>query len=120
MTNAYLNFGTITIHATANTVVYGANEIQLDNPKYFAGTPAKVVFTAKTAVTGFTAALYSGDSSTTTTQVAKAPAAVTLAAGDTVELSIPATLGTYLRAGGSASGTTGTLDACIELGSPRP
>ncbi len=118
MTNAYLDFGTITISA-ANTAAYGTNEILLDNPKYFAGVPAKVVFTATAAVTGFTPALYSGDTTAPTNAVAKSPSAVTLAVGESVELSIPAILGKYLRAGGSATGTSGAVTACIELGAPR-
>ena len=119
MTNAYLNFGEISAFAASSAATYAPNVIKLDTPKYFAGTPAKVVFTAKAAVTGFQAALYSGDTATPTTIVAQAPATVDMAVGDIVELAIPATLGTYLRAGGGASATSGKMDICIELGEPR-
>lgn len=120
MTNAYLNFGEIGSFSASNAASYAANVIQLSTPKYFAGTPAKAVFTAKTALSSFKAALYSGETSSPTAVVAEAPAAVDMAIGDTVELAIPANLGTYLRAGGSSSTTTGKMDVCIELGSPRP
>lgn len=119
MTNAYLNFGEISSFASSSAATYAPNVIKLDTPRYFAGTPAKAVFTAKAAVTGFKATLYSGESASPTDIVAQAPAAVDMAVGDIVELAIPATLGTYLRAGGSASATSGKMDICIELGEPR-
>ncbi len=120
MTNAYLNFGEITAFSASSAATYAPNVIKLDTPRYFAGANAKAVFTATAAVTGFKAALYSGESATPTDIVAQAPAAVNLAVGDIVELAIPATLGTYLRAGGSASATSGKMEICIELGVPRP
>lgn len=119
MTNAYLNFGEITAFSASSAATFASNVIKLDTPKYFAGVPAKAVFTAKSAVSGFRAALYSGDTSNTSTIVAQSPTAVDMVAGDIVELAIPATLGTYLRAGGSASATNGTMEICIELGLPR-
>lgn len=120
MTNAYLNFGEIAAFSASSAATYAPNVIALDNPHYFAGTPSKAVFTAKAAVTSFQAALYSDDNASPTTIVAQAPKGINLAVGDIVELAIPATLGKYLRAGGSAGATSGKVDISIELGEPRP
>jgi hypothetical protein len=119
MTNAYLNFGEITAFSASSAATYAPNVIELENAHYFAGTPSKAVFAAKAAVTGFKAALYSDDTTTPTTIVAQAPKGIDLAVGDIVELAIPATLGKYLRAGGSAGATSGKMDISIELGEPR-
>lgn len=119
MTDAYRNFGEITAFAASSGATYAPNSIKLDNPKYFAGTPAKAVFVAKAAISGFKAALYSGDTASPTAVVAQAPTAKDMAIGDIVELAIPAELGTYLRAGGTAGTTAGKMDISIEIGSPR-
>lgn len=114
------NLGEIAAFSASSAATYAPNIMQLKNEHYFAGTPAKAVFTAKAAVTGFKAALYSDNNAAPTTIVRQAPVGVDLAIGEVVELDIPATLGTYLRAGGSAGATTGKMDVTIELGEPRP
>lgn len=114
------NLGEIAAFSASSAATYAPNIATLDNEHYFAGTPAKVVFTAKAAVTGFKAAIYSDNNAAPTTIVAQAPVGIDLAIGEIAELAVPATLGKYLRAGGSASATTGKMDVTIELGEPRP
>lgn len=120
MISAQLNFGKISAFAASNAATYAENTMKLDNEDQFSGVSAKVVYVATSPVTGFKAAIYSDDNTSPTTIVAQAPKAVNLAAGDIVELSIPKRLGKYMRAGGSAGSTSGTMEVSIEMGEPRP
>lgn len=120
MISAQLNFGKISAFAASSAATYSENTMKLDHEDQFSGVSAKVVFVATSAVTGFKAAIYSDDAESPTTIVAQAPKAVTLAKGDIVELSIPKKLGKFMRAGGSASSTSATMEVSIEMGEPRP
>ena len=119
MISAQLNFGKISAFAASSAATYAENTMELDHEDQFSGVSAKVVFVATSAVTGFKAAIYSDDAESPTI-VAQAPKAVTLAKGDIVELSIPKKLGKFMRAGGSASSTSATMEVSIEMGEPRP
>ena len=74
------------------------------------------VFTATAATTGFTPCLYTGTTATPTTLCAQGATVASLAVGDTVEIPVPFKVSRYLRAGGTASATSGAVTAHIDLG----
>ncbi len=119
MKDALLDFGAISAFGASSAVTYCANVLDLGyagDHHFGSDVPAKVVFTATAATTGFTPMLFSGSTTTPTTVYAQGPTVSSLAVGDTVELLVPIKVLRYLRAGGTATATSGAVTAHIELG----
>lgn len=118
MRDALLDFGAIASFGASSATTYCANVLDLGNDVNYYGSevPAKVVFTATSAVTGFTPMVFSGASSSPTEVYAQGAKVSSMAIGDTVELKLPIKLLRYVRAGGTATATAGSVAAHIELG----
>lgn len=118
MQDKLLDFGTSGNFSGAGTAVYCENVLDLGEgivPNYFgSGITAKVVYIATKATTGFTPAVYTGDTATPTAVCAQGPQVASMAEGDSVEIPVPFKVARYLRAGGSA--TSGAVSAHIEIG----
>lgn len=120
MRDALLDLGKITSFGASSAETYCDNVLDLGegvNPNYFGSdVPAVVVFTATAAVTGFTPKVYSGDSTSPTEVYGCGPKVASMKEGDTVKIPVPIKLLRYVRAGGTATATTGAVTAHIELG----
>lgn len=118
MKDALLDFGKLSAFAASSAATYCENTLDLGaNTRAFgSGITAKVVFTCITASTGFTPCIYTGSTSTPTTLVAQGSTISSFAVGDTAEVIVPLNTLRYLRAGGTATATTGSVSAHIELG----
>lgn len=127
MRDALLDFGKITAFAASSGETYCDNVLDLgarnaDDTQvltascFGSDTPAVVVFTATAPVTGFTPKVYSGATSSPTEVYGCGPRVAAMAAGDTVKIPVPIKCARYLRAGGTATATSGAVTAHIELG----
>ena len=127
MQDKLLDFGAIKSFAASSAATYCENVLDLGavsendpNPLTSvvlgSGITAKVVFTATAATTGFTPCLYTGATATPTTVCATGSTVASLAAGDSVEIPLPFKVSRYLRAGGTATATSGAVTAHIEIG----
>lgn len=117
MTDRLLDFGTIDAFAASSAVTYCPVTLDLGADDYLAnGVNAKAVFVAEKATTGFVPMLFSGSGNAPTDVYARGPQKASMAAGDKVELPIPLKLARYLRAGGTATATTGSVTCRIEVG----
>ena len=121
MTDELLKFGSISAFAASSADTYCPKVIDLaaDSTTLAGGINAKIVFTALTAVTGFVPKIYSGSTATPTEVYAQGAKVASMAAGDTTELPLPMKLLRYVRAGGTATSTSGSVSAHIEIGAPR-
>lgn len=127
MRDALLDLGKITSFGASSAETYCDNVLDLGarnaddkdilTSSYFGSDiPAVVVFTATSDVTGFTPKVYSGATSTPTAVYGCGPTVASMKAGDTVKIPVPIKLLRYVRAGGTASATSGAVTAHIELG----
>ncbi len=113
-----LDFGAITAFGESSAVTYCANVLDLENDVNYFGSdvPAKIVYTATAAVTGFTPMVFSGATATPTAVYGQGALVSAMAIGDTVEIPVPIKLLRYVRAGGTATAKSGAITAHIELG----
>lgn len=118
MKDKILEFGSIASFAASSADTYCSDVIDLgvDGGILAGGINAKVVFIALTAVTGFTPKIYSGSTNTPTDVYAQGAKQSSLAAGDIVEVPLPMKLLRYVRAGGTATATSGSVSAHVEIG----
>lgn len=121
MTDELLKFGKISSFAASSADTFCPNVIDLvaDGVTLSGGINAKIVFVAETAVTGFVPRIYSGSTATPTEVYAQGAKVASMAAGDEVSLPLPMKLLRYVRAGGTATSTSGSVSAHIEIGGPR-
>lgn len=117
MRDALLDLGSISSFSASEATTETRTTLDLGYDNYFGSdVPAKVVFTATKAVTGFTPMLLSSADGSSFSVYAKGAKVASLAVGDTVELNVPIKLLRYIEAAGSATATAGAVTAHIELG----